>query len=229
MDHGGVLQRYYRFKDEKYFKAALNTVPKLRISADNNNIILIGHFLGEVRLIRNISGLFNNMEHGTISISKPTLEQVATNLLSSESYSPSQEAGWMALFHILIADRLPLPERIDSDYRMNFRNFKHQVLDIQKDYRILEQELLHSDFNSAVRDIINGKIVFITNGGLLGFTEENKYSHRKKRMVYRYMQPLVHQILFANLHIYAQFTHPIRTPNSHTQFIHPTPTPNYYA
>lgn len=55
---------------------------------------------------------------------------------------------------------------------MKFRNFKRQAPDIQEGLGITEQELLRSDLNSAVRDIIDSKAVFATDGGLLGFTEE---------------------------------------------------------
>lgn len=72
MDGGGVLQRYFRFKAEKYFRAALATAPKLRLPADSNTVILSGHCIGAVKIARGINGLLKDLEYGTVSISKST-------------------------------------------------------------------------------------------------------------------------------------------------------------
>ncbi|RDW58773.1 hypothetical protein BP6252_13249 [Coleophoma cylindrospora] len=171
MDCGGVLNRYYRFLPEKLFRANGVTQPRVVINADNT-IALSGVIVDEVVFVSQIKNLLMNPESGTISISPSLLQSLGFSLGLGDQYAPSNEPLWLALFRTLTADRSAISPRINNTYRM--KNFSQIVTGASdgKAAADLERDALWGKLSCSLDSIIEGKVLLITKGGFLAFTED---------------------------------------------------------
>lgn len=171
MDSGGVLQRYFRFKPGRYFNAAPGTVPCIQVQGDSNRIVVRGHRLGVVKTIMDIRWVLMDNAAGDMSFLRSTLERTAAGFLRSETYGHSNEPSWLAFFRTITADRSPLSDRINDEYRRRSKHFDN-VAPTDEGYAISEQQLANPDLRYGVEDTINGKVIFLTDNNLLGCTEK---------------------------------------------------------
>lgn len=169
IDDGGVLQRYYRFEPARRFKAALDTQPHVNADGDQNELSISGIRLGCVVSAIDIHQLIRDPTTGSISFSKWHLISLA-KILSSDDYTKSGEPSWFALFRPITADRSALSDRINRSFRATFLH--RPFLDENAtNSAIPEGQYDRPGIAASVKIIIDGKVFFVTDQYLLGFTE----------------------------------------------------------
>ncbi|KAI1078369.1 heterokaryon incompatibility protein-domain-containing protein [Whalleya microplaca] len=169
---GGVFNRYYRFLPEKLFRAAHTTRSKVLVSSETDDITVSGIRLDRIQVIFKIETLLREPQKTAMSFSKQLLCKLAPKLTPSIHYLNTSEPTWMALFRTLTADRTALSPRINDTYRSKyFSNLKSQNRTLDDD----DSPILKSAWDQLAawpESSFNGKVLFLTNDGFLGLTED---------------------------------------------------------
>lgn len=171
MDDSGVLQRYYRFEPMRFFKAALDTRPRLKTESRHNAISISGIRIDNIKEIISVHDRLRDPTTSSISMAKSHLMNLASVILPSEDYTLSGEPSWLALFRTITADRSAFSDRINDSYRMTFLN----RLSLSKDSTSLadsEEHYARPEFSESIKSIINGKVLFKTDRDFIGLTEQ---------------------------------------------------------
>jgi len=174
-DPGGVLNRYYRFCPTKMFCASGRELSRAIVPTDGDIIRLFGIHVDKIQRIYSIRSLLQDRNTGELSINEARLRRLANNLRLPETYDATGEESWMSLFDTLTADRTPLSSRISDDYRTkNFGHIDVMVPDKGKGagLALKVSDAAWAKVSSMLDLIVDGKVLYITRNGYLGFTEE---------------------------------------------------------
>lgn len=91
----------------------------------------------------------------------------------SDQYGTTGEEKWIALFRTLTANRTPLSGRINDEYRTKI--FAHIDVTASQDDGA-KKKISEADWakvSSLLKNIVDGKVFYITEHGYLGFAEES--------------------------------------------------------
>ncbi|KAI0102967.1 heterokaryon incompatibility protein-domain-containing protein [Nemania sp. FL0031] len=166
MDSGGVLQRYYRFLPERMFRACHGTSSQVVLSNDGVSITVTGVRLGRVTTVFPINDLILQSSPDGINLSPRHLKSIAERLTLPPVYPETLEPSWLALFRAMTADRTAFSPRINDFYRMRYLSAVSVEGLSAEDTTVPWHEL-----SPSLESIIDGKVLFITDQNLLGFTE----------------------------------------------------------
>ena len=169
---GGVLNRYYRFLPGRMFQASNGLCSRVTVSNESDIIIIEGVRVDKIKQAFVISDLLCDIGATTLSLSEPLLRSVCERLALRDVYAMTDEPIWLSLFRTITADRSALSPRINNDYRM--KNFSHLVSDdlLESKMNRVPSDTALKRVSSSLPEIVEGKVLFLSEGGFLGFTED---------------------------------------------------------
>jgi hypothetical protein len=170
---GGILQRYFRFKETHWFKAAMNTIPKVHIEDDSRSIRIQGLQLDMVQKVINVNHALGTKNAPGIFIDEQRIKRLAADAISADKYKFSEESSWVAFFRTVSADRTALSPRINDAYRSQFFQAlgdwaSHKSRSTLQDL----PEFAWAALSKEVGTIIEDKEIFVTEQGYLGIAHE---------------------------------------------------------
>lgn len=170
---GGVLQRYYRFKPAHLFRAAGATTPHVIMEEHSDVINLEGLRVDTVARIIPIKSILAAKENSSVSVTETSLQDLAQEVLASDTYHISGESSWIAFFRTLTADRTALSPRISDEYRSQYFTAFHRW---SSHASTSEGQNLPPpawvEISKDIGTIIEDKDMFVTTKGYLGLGHE---------------------------------------------------------
>ncbi|KAL1647158.1 Folylpolyglutamate synthetase [Diplodia intermedia] len=168
---GGVLQRYYRFAPEKFFRAAGNTVSDVAVlkgSEETTAISIRGKRIDTIDRVIHIKDFLGQEDNSPMLLTESRLTELADMIASNSTYPFTGEAHWKALFRTLTADRSGVSSRVNDEFKQKYLSSCGNYVLKDDDLTSGLPDAIWKEISKSMCHIVDEMDMFLTGCGYFG-------------------------------------------------------------
>lgn len=169
---GGILNRYYRFKPSCLFRASGNSRSRVTLTEQSDLIGVEDQRFDTVKCAIRIKTLLSANGDSHFSTTEKRLREIVDQLVLPDTYLPTGEPFWRAIFRTLTADRTALSPRINEGYRSKFFAALSDVNLNDENWGENLPAVVWTEISKSIGPIIEDKDMFLTTRGYVGLGQE---------------------------------------------------------